>query len=51
VTTPGPAAADRAEFEAEYLGRIIGLGLIQPDADDRLNRSDIRKAQTRRADA
>ena len=41
-------AATRAGVDAEYLDRLIGLGLIAPDAGDRRNRSDIRKAQTMR---
>ena len=38
-------AAHRAGIDGAYLDRLIGLGLITPDADDRLVRTDIRKAQ------
>ena len=38
-------AADRAGLEAAYLDHLIGLGLITPDSDDRLVKTDVRKAQ------
>jgi adenylate cyclase len=38
-------AAKRAGLERDYLDRVIELGLITPDADDRLVKTDIRKAQ------
>ena len=38
-------AAHRAALDGAYLDRLIDLGLIQPDGDDRLARTDIRKAQ------
>jgi adenylate cyclase len=38
-------AAHRAGLDADYLDRLIGLGLLEPDADDRLVTTDIRKAQ------
>jgi adenylate cyclase len=41
-------AAHRAGLDAGYLDRLIGLGLIQPDADGRLATTDIRKAQIAR---
>jgi adenylate cyclase len=41
-------AATRAGVEPPYLDRLIKLELLTPDADDRLRRTDIRKAQTLR---
>jgi adenylate cyclase len=38
-------AAKRAGLEPDYLDRLIGLGLIKPDAEDRLTKSDVRKAK------
>jgi adenylate cyclase len=41
-------AAHRAGMEAAYLDHLIGLGLVVPDADGRLARTDIRKVQVLR---
>jgi len=38
-------AADRAGLDASYVDRLIELGIITPDGDDRLTRGDIRRAQ------
>src|SRR5512134_78135 len=38
-------AALRAGVDTEYLDRLIGLGLIKPEAHDRLTRIDVRKAK------
>jgi class 3 adenylate cyclase len=38
-------AAHRAGLDAVYLDGLIALGLLEPDADDRLATTDIRKAQ------
>jgi adenylate cyclase len=38
-------AAHRAGLDAAYLDRLMGLGLLAPDPDDRLATTDIRKAQ------
>jgi len=37
--------ARRAGLDAAYMDRLIELGLLTPDADDRLTRYDVRKAQ------
>ncbi|HET8776126.1 MAG TPA: hypothetical protein VFN76_00565, partial [Candidatus Limnocylindria bacterium] len=38
-------AADKAGVEPAYLDRLIELRIIQPDADDRLTRGDVRRAK------
>jgi class 3 adenylate cyclase len=38
-------AAVRAGVEADYLHRLIELGIIVPDADDRLSVGDVRRSQ------
>ena len=38
-------AAQRAGLPADYLDRLIGLGIITPDAEDRLSVGDVRRAQ------
>jgi adenylate cyclase len=38
-------AATRAGLERKYLDRLIELGLITPDAEDKVVKTDIRKAQ------
>ena len=44
-TYPRAEAARRAGQPAEYLERLIGLGIIMPDAEDRLSVGDLRRAQ------
>ena len=38
-------AARRAGLDAAYLDRLIELGLLTPDGQDRLRKSDVRKAK------